>query len=161
MSTGISTVQNLLDDAITYDMPYIAHLIYFMLLSNKISLNEDVSKISQVQISDEDYQKFYELYQADTLAVRPVQLFAVQVSKKDYAFYFAKNVMEVQALHQKIFKVTALKIINAHEKMMQRDLYSPDTGQIKSFRDLLTEAIEIPKLVCVLESNQRTGGKKQ
>lgn len=152
MLTGTTTVQELLDDAITYDMPYMAHLIYYMLLSKKISLLDDSKKIKEIDLSKEEYKEFYRLYQADALTVRPIKLFAVQVSRREFAFYFAKTASEVQLLHQKLYKVLAQKIINAHEKMIWHELFFPETGQYKTFKTLLTETIEFPKLVCVLES---------
>ena len=155
MSTGINNVQQLLDDAITFDEPFTAHYIYFVTRSKKIELTSPVDMLYQVQLSDQERTDFYKLYKADTLQMRPIKLFAVQISQHDFAFYFSATATDVQHLHFRLFNKNPHKVFNAYEKRIDRSLYFFDTKQYKSFRELLKETLEFPKYICTLKSESR------
>lgn len=150
--TGTTNVQQLLDDAVTHDVPYMAHLIYFLTLTKKVELNSPASMIQKVHLQPDEYTQFLKMYQSDVLQMRNIKLFAVQVSIREFAFYFAKNPAEVQVEHQKIYGNLPKKMSNAYNQMIDRSFYFPESKQYKSFRDLLAETVEFPKYVCTLEA---------
>lgn len=149
---GTTNVQQLLDDAVTHDVPYMAHLIYFLTLTKKVQLHSPASLINDIHLQSDEYSQFLQMYQSDVLQMRSIKLFAVQTNIKEFAFYFAKNPSEVQVEHQKIFGVLPKKMSNAYNQMIDRSLYFPEIKQYKSFRELLVETIKFPKYICTLEA---------
>lgn len=145
-------LQQLLDDAVTYDVPYMAHMIYFLTLTKKAQLNDPATVINNVELQLDEYVQFQQMYQSDVLQMRSIKLFAVQTSIREFAFYFAKNPAEVQVLHQKIFGVLPKKMSNAYNQMIDRHMFFPEQNKYKSFREILAETIEFPKYVCTLEA---------
>lgn len=152
--TGTTNVQQLLDDAVTHDVPYMAHYIYFLTLTKKVQLNSPANSINNIHLQPDEYAQFMQMYQSDVLQMRSIKLFAVQTNIKEFAFYFAKHPSEVQVEHQKIFGVLPKKISNAYNQMIDRSLYFPEINQYKSFRELLAETIEFPKYICALEATR-------
>ena len=149
---GTTNVQQLLDDAVTHDVPYMAHLIYFLTLTKRVELNSPSSVIQDIHLQPDEYNRFLQMYQSDVLQMRRIKLFAVQVSIREFAFYFAKNPAEVQVEHQKIYGNLPKKMSNAYNQMIDRSFYFSESKQYKSFRDLLKETVEFPKYVCTLEA---------
>ncbi|MEG0258441.1 MAG: hypothetical protein RR651_01095 [Lysinibacillus sp.] len=146
-------MQQLLDDAVTYDEPFTAHMIYYMNLLKKINLNSPAELLQQVQLSKEEQSDFHNMLKSDLLQMRPIKIFAVQVDNKNFAFYFAREVAEAKALHTQLFKILPTVVYPAYEKMIDRGLYFSEIKKYKSFRELLQETIEFPKYICTLESS--------
>lgn len=149
---GTPKIQQLLDDAVTHDVPYMAHLIYFLTLTKKVELTSPASLIQDIHLQPDEYNQFLQMYQSDVLKMRRVKLFAVQVNIREFAFYFSENPAEVQVEHQKIYGNLPKKMSNAYNQMIDRSFYFPESKQYKSFRDLLAETVEFPKYVCTLEA---------
>lgn len=151
MITRDQTIYSLFEDSIAYDEPYTAHLIYYAIKTGKVSLQESAAKLYDLPMTDQEWEEFRRMKAQNPLQLRPIKLYAIKRTRSAYVFYFARNEREVQHLHSRLYHSWETRIIYAHNQMIDRCLYFPETKETKTFRQLLWETVEFPAWVCELE----------
>ncbi len=151
MESSQQTIQSLFDDAIQFDEPYTAHLIYFATRRGKVTLQDPVSKLYEMEMTVEEHVEIGRMKAADVLAMRKIKLYAIKKSATTYVFYFASNAWEARELHHQIYDCCENRVIDAYNQMVDKGLYFPETNCTKAFRELLTETVEFPRWVCEME----------
>ncbi|MGE7666630.1 hypothetical protein ACQKMN_13055 [Ureibacillus composti] len=154
------TVSSLYEDAIQYDVPYLANFIYFAITKGKITMEDDASKLDDITLTEQEQMEFDEMRSRNTLNLRPNQLYAIKRSAEQYVFYFAQNAGEARKLHHQLYGEWVSKLTNAHNQMMDKSLYFPETNETKTFRELLHDTWEFPCRVCELGTGG-TGSSSQ
>ncbi|MFJ8236370.1 hypothetical protein ACIQ34_11550 [Ureibacillus sp. NPDC094379] len=151
------TVNCLYEEAMQYDVPYLAYFIYFAIMKGKITMEDDASKLDDIPLTEQEQFEFDEMRSKNTLNLRPNQLYAIKRSAEQYVFYFAQNAGEARKLHHQLYGEWVSKLTNAHNQMMDKSLYFPETNETKTFRELLHDTWEFPCRVCELDRDAGTG----
>ena len=143
---SITTVKELLKDAIDYDEAFLAHFIYFMIGQRKINEEDRKEKLMEIQLSEKEKEAFFKMYARDELGMKRILLYAVKVSDNPcgYAFYFAETPEQVVDLHEVIYKWRPKRIHNVHRQWLYREVYDVGTGKVESFKEMLGRVVEVP-----------------
>jgi len=144
------TIQDLFIDAIEFDVPYLAYLIYFVVQKGKLNMNESDERLDTIELSPSEQIEFDQMRTQDFLKLRQIQLYAVK-QKNNYIFYFGHNAIEVATYHKRLYRQKVRKLTNCHNQMMDKSLYFPETKQTKTFRELLKETHQFPCYICEME----------
>ena len=146
-------IKALYEDAILYDEPYTAHLIYYLQKKGEITLQDPVSKLDEIMLTDAEELELKNLRIKDVLNMRPVKIYAIQCSERSYAFYFAQNTLDAWELHYRIYGRWVNKVTSCYNQMIDKSIYCLETKQFKSFRKLIREAGEFPCFVGEIEAS--------
>lgn len=145
------SIRLLFEQAIQFDEPYTAHFIYFAVKNGKVTMEEPFEKLVDIHLSVEELNELSAIKAADVLNMRPVKLYAIQKNTTTFVFYFAKNALEVQTLHNQLYVEWEKYIIDAYNQMIDKSIYYPETKVTKTFRQLMKETVEFPRWVCEME----------
>lgn len=149
-ATKQETVASLFQDALAYDVPYMAYWIYYAWKNGKIALEDPKEKMKKIELPPEEYQEFLDMKRRDVLKMRPVKLYAIRRNNNLYDFYFAKTARDAADLHFRLFGQQVRKVIDAYDKMMDKEIYNEETKKVKSFREICKETLHFPIYVCTL-----------
>ena len=120
---------------------------YDLLAEQKISLDDDISKIDLEQA---DQQKVRELVQNNVLGIHKVGVYSLKMNQKDFVFIFAASQQEAIQFYSKTFHQNPL---NCHEYSLD---YQLARGKdVISFRDLRKEFTSIPAIAGCFKRNGR------
>nr|WP_246869506.1 hypothetical protein [Priestia megaterium] len=108
-------VKDLYMDCFRYEESSLAHCIYHLLAEQKISIDDDISKIDLEQA---DHQKVRELVQNNVLGIHKVGIYSLKMNRKDFVFIFAGSHKEAIQFYTETFHQNPL---NCHD-------YSLDTS---------------------------------
>lgn len=142
-------VKEMLQDAIRYEEPFMSHYIYCLLQDGKVKLEDDVSRIFQVEIND---KKFRQAYENDILGINKAKIFSLKLNKNQFAFVFAKTKQDAMMFFRSRFNRNP---INCYE-------YDLDFGLLRgkeyvTFRSLRKEHDKFPALAFIYERNHAYG----
>jgi len=137
-----TNIKALYEDAILYDEPYTAHLIYYLQKRGRITLQDPVSKLDEIMLTDAEELELKNLRIKDVLNMRPVKIYAIQCRESSYAFYLAQDALDARELHYRIYGRWVNKVYSCYNQMIDTSLYFPEMKQYKSFRQLIREAGE-------------------
>ena len=131
-------VKDLYMDCFRYEESSLAHCIYHLLAEQKISLDDDISKIDLEQT---DHQQVRELVQNNVLGIHKVGIYSLKMNQKDFVFIFAGSHKEAIQFYTETFHQNPL---NCHEYSLD---YQLDRGNgVISFRDMRKEFEIIPAI---------------
>ena len=143
---SITTVKELLKDAIDYDEAFLAHFIYFAIGRGRIDEVDGKEKLMEIQLTEQEKEAFFKMYTRDELGMRRILLYAVKVSDgpHSYAFYFAETPEQVVDLHEVIYKWRPERIHNVHRQWLYREVYDVGARKVESFKEMLGRVMEVP-----------------
>ncbi len=131
-------VKDLYMDCFRYEESSLAHCIYHLLAEQKISLDDDISKIDLEQA---DYQKVSELVQNNVLGFHKVGIYSLKMNEKDFVFIFADSHKESIQFYTKTFHQVPL---NCHEYSLDYQLARGN--DVISFRAMRKEFMSFPAI---------------
>ncbi|PGY09145.1 hypothetical protein [Bacillus sp. AFS031507] len=131
-------VKDLYMDCFRYEESSLAHSIYHLLAEQKISLDDDISKIDLEQA---DHQKVRELVQNNVLGIHKVGIYSLKMNQKDFVFIFAGSHKEAIQFYTETFHQVPL---NCHEYSLDYQLARGN--DVISFRDMRKEFMSFPAL---------------
>ncbi|WP_252504399.1 hypothetical protein [Sporosarcina sp. Marseille-Q4943] len=138
-----STVRELLHDAIYYDVPNMAHAVYYAVQQGLVKLDDPESRIPFREL---DYEAIGKMREENWLQMCTVKLFVVRMGGKRYAVYLAETEEEVRAQHRKIYGEFAGRVTDASGRM-DASYYCEGTGKERSFWELKREVVDFPYFV--------------
>jgi hypothetical protein len=118
-------------DSLRCEESALAHYIHHLLGEEKISLDEDMSKIDLEQA---DHQKVREMIQNNLLGIRKIRVYSLKMNQKDFVFIFAASQQGAIQFYTKTFHQTPL---NCHEYSL--DFQLARGKDVISFRDMKKE----------------------
>ncbi|MFC7686248.1 hypothetical protein [Ureibacillus sp. GCM10028918] len=145
------SIQSLFEDAIHYDEPYAAHLIYYATRKGKVKLQDPVSKLFEMNLTPKEQEEIRKIHVEDILDMRKIKLYAIKRGATTYVFYFAHNAWEARELHYQLYGNWENRIVYAYNQMIDKGLYFPDIKETKTFRELMRETVVFPRWVCEME----------
>ncbi|MEY2195781.1 hypothetical protein AB7942_24060 [Neobacillus sp. BF23-41] len=131
-------VKDLYMDCFRYEESSLAHCIYHLLAEQKISIDDDISKIDLEQA---DQQKVRELVQKNVLGIHKVGIYALKMNQKDFVFIFAASKHEAIQFYTKTFHQNPL---NCHEYSLDYQLARGN--DVISFRVMRKEFMSFPAI---------------
>lgn len=102
-------VKELYEDSFRLEESTLGHYIYHLLAEQKISLEDDISKLDTVQA---DNQKVAELIRKNVLGNHKVRVYSLKMNKKEFFFIFASSPQEAIQFFTETFQQSRL---NCHE----------------------------------------------
>jgi hypothetical protein len=131
-------VKDLYLDTIRYEMSFLAHYIYHLLGEQKISLEDDSSKIDVVKA---DPQIVKELIQKNVLGIHKICVYSLKMNQKDFVFIFAASQEEAIHFYKRTF---AQPPLNCHEYPLDFEFYRGN--EVVSFRDMRKGIEDFPAI---------------
>ncbi|OIK09408.1 hypothetical protein BIV60_24010 [Bacillus sp. MUM 116] len=131
-------VKDLYQDCLLFEETSLAHYIYHLLAKEKISLEDDSSKID---LNQADHQKVAEMIENNVLGFHKVGIYSLKMNQKAFAFIYASSQEEAIQFHIKSFHKTPL---NCHEYPLEFEL-TRGNGVI-SFRNMRKEFKSFPAI---------------
>ncbi|MBV7504830.1 hypothetical protein KW850_06075 [Bacillus sp. sid0103] len=138
-------VKDLYMDCFRYEESSLAHCIYHLLAEQKISLDDDISKIDLEQA---DHQKVRKLIQNNVLGIHKVGIYSLKMNQKEFVFIFAANKQEAIQFYTKTFHQNPL---NCHEYSLDYQLARGN--EVISFRDMRKEFMSFPAIAGYFKRN--------
>lgn len=131
-------VKDLYMDCFYYEESSLAYYIHHLLAEQKITLDDDISKID---IEEADHQKVAGLIQTNVLAFHKIYIYSLKMNQQDFVFIFAASQQEaIQYYFNKFHQIP----LNCNEYSLDFQL---DRGNDAiSFRDMRKEFTSIPAI---------------
>jgi hypothetical protein len=136
-------VRDVYEDCFHFNDSTLAHCIYHLLGEQKISLDDDMSKLDFNQI---DNQKVAEMIQNNVLGIHTFGIYSLKMNQKEFVFIFANSQQEAIQFYKNTFHQSPL---NCHEYSLDY-LLARGRGVI-SFRDMKKEFVNIPAIAGYFE----------
>lgn len=143
MMCHVQTYRELLQDAIQYDEPFLAHAIYFAVQRKLVRLDDPADRF---QMEGLDFDEIRQNLADNVLGLSIIKLFAIKVNPHTFAFYLATRVEEAQAEHRRYYGQLSERVIDMTDKM-DKSLYVPDTRTIETYRDIKNRTVQFPSFV--------------
>ncbi|WHY84038.1 hypothetical protein QNH39_15245 [Neobacillus novalis] len=131
-------VKDLYMDSIRFEESSLAHCIHHLLAEQKISLDDDISKLDFDQA---DHQKVAEMIHNNVLGFHKICIYSLKMNQKDFIFIFAASEQEAIKFYRSTFHQTPL---NCHEYPLDFELCRGNGGI--SFRDMRKEFMSFPAI---------------
>ncbi|MCM3654309.1 hypothetical protein [Metabacillus litoralis] len=136
-------VKDLYLDSIRFEESSLAHYIHHLLEEQKISLDDNISKIDFDQA---DHQKVEELIENNVLGFHKVGIYSLKMNQNDFVFIFADSGQQAIRFYTETFHQIPL---NCHEYSLDFELVRGN-GVI-SFRDMRKEFMSFPAVAGYFE----------
>ncbi|MFC5602697.1 hypothetical protein [Sporosarcina koreensis] len=137
------TVKELFHEAILYDVPHMAHAVYYAVEKGFVQWEDPESRIPYGEL---DHGEIIRMRDENWLRMCTVKLFVVEMGGKRYAVYLAGKEGEVKALHRKIYGEVARRVRDVSGKM-DASVYCEETEVWQSFREFKQQVVEFPCFV--------------
>ncbi|MCG7344883.1 hypothetical protein MHZ92_12115 [Sporosarcina sp. ACRSL] len=137
------TVKELLHDAFLYDLPLMAHTVYYALQQGLVHLDDPESRIPYKEL---DYDEITKMKDDNWLRMCTVKLFVVPLGGKRFAFYLAETPEEVRVEHRTIYGGVARRVNDVSHKMVM-SIYCEVTKRSQSFWEIKREVLQFPYYV--------------
>lgn len=131
-------VKEVYRDCLMYEESPLAHYLYHLLVEKKISLDDDMD---QIDLHQADHQKVREMIRQNFLGFHKVHIYSLKMSRKNYAFIFARSKHEAIQFYTQLFKENPL---NCHEYSL--DFQLARGNEVISFRDMRKEFKTFPAI---------------
>ena len=131
-------VKDLYQDCFRFEESSLAYYIYHLLAEQKISLDDNISKID---LNQADHQKVAELIQTNVLGFHKICIYSLKMKQKDFVFIFATSKQEAIQFYTKTFHQNPL---NCHEYSLDYQLARGN--DVISFRDMRKEFLSFPAI---------------
>lgn len=137
------TVKELFHDAVLYDVPLMAHTVYYAAQKGLVQWDDPESRIPYGEL---DHGEIIRMRDENWLRMCTVKLFVVPMGWRRFAVYLAEKEGEARALHRKVYGEYARRVMDVSGKM-DASIYCEETGKSQSFWELKRQAVEFPFFV--------------
>ncbi|WP_419887711.1 hypothetical protein ACN6MT_20055 [Neobacillus niacini] len=131
-------VKDLYLDCLQNKISSVAHYIYHLLEQQKLSLDDDSSKIDLVEA---DLQKVEEMIKNDVLGIHKMCVYSLKMNQRDFVFIFAASEVSAIQYYRRTFGNSPL---NCHEYPLDFQFYRGN--DVISFRDMRQGIEEFPAI---------------
>ncbi|WP_303968821.1 hypothetical protein [Sporosarcina ureae] len=146
------TVKDMLDYAFEIDLSHLAHSIYWALMTNQITLQDDSEELKGIEFDEAEVQRMME---QNILDIGKVKLFVMDTENDWYVFYLAEHSLDAYRLHEELFRQNQHKITRA-DRLMINVMTFADTGAEESLYDHKKEVLMYPAYVGHAKAGERT-----
>lgn len=139
----VITVKEILEYAVEGEHSVLAHMIFWGMTTQGISPEDDSNKLKDLEF---DREAITALVKNNVLGMGQIKLFVVKVSSELFAFYFARNVLEANAHHTRLFSQKAASIVEA-ERLLHKSMYLADLDKHMMLVDYRKELLQFPAYI--------------
>lgn len=137
-------INEYLEGAISLNMKLVAHTVYWALINQLVSGDDDVTKMFNIPLDEAEINR---LTEQNVLGVEKIKLFVIQTQKKDlYAFYFAEDALTASQLHQSLFGEKTTSISNG-KRLWLNTMHFVKQGYEMTFLDYRDHLIQFPAYI--------------
>ncbi|PIC73683.1 hypothetical protein [Sporosarcina sp. P17b] len=145
------TVKDMLEYAFEIDLSHLAHSIYWALMTNQITLQDDSEKLKGIEFDEAEVQRMME---QNILDIGKVKLFVMDTENDWYVFYLAEHSLDAYRLHEELFRQNQHKITRA-DRLMINSMTFADTGVEESLYDHKKDVLMYPAYVGHAKAGER------
>ena len=121
---------------LVYEDSYLSHYIHHLHSEQKVSLDDDLSKLD---LNQADHEKVADMIKNNLLGFHKISIYSLKMNKQEFVFIFAATQEEAIQFFTKTFHQTPL---NCHEYQLDFELVRGK--EVISFRDMRKEYREFP-----------------
>ncbi|MGM0877380.1 MAG: hypothetical protein ACQEWV_22265 [Bacillota bacterium] len=136
-------VKDLYLDSIRFEESSLAHYLHHLLEEQKISLDDNISKIDFDQA---DHQKVAEMIESNVLGFHKVGIYSLKMNQNEFVFIFADSEQKAIKFYTETFHYAPL---NCHEYSLDFELVRGNG--VVSFREMRKEFMSFPAVVGYFE----------
>lgn len=145
------TVKDMLDYALEIDLSHLAHSIYWALMTNHITLQDNSEELKSIEFDEAEVQR---MMKQNVLDIGKVKLFVMDTENDWYAFYLAEHSLDAYKLHEKLFRQSKHKLTRADRLLIHLMTFA-DTGAEESLYDHKKEVLVYPAYVGHAKAGER------
>ncbi|PIC83625.1 hypothetical protein [Sporosarcina sp. P1] len=145
------TVQDMFDYALEMDLSHLAHSIYWALLKDQVTFQDDSKKLQAIEFDEVEIKRMME---KNDLNIGKVKLFVMDGPDDWYAFYLAEHSLDVYQLHEQLFREQQCNITRADRLMINRMTFM-ETGAEECLYEHKKEIINYPAYVGHAKAGER------
>ncbi len=145
-----NNVYQLLMDMIKNEQNFGAYWIYLALKKGYLQKHDPVDKMYDVPFTQEEIDKIYAMDAQDVLGINRVKLYATELDKNIYAFYFAENPGDAQQLHQQLYGHHATKWHSVYKQLQAKPVILA-SGETISWWELKERYVKFPVHVWLVD----------
>ncbi|WP_153732790.1 hypothetical protein [Sporosarcina obsidiansis] len=120
------TVQEFFNFSIDIDHSLTAHSIYWAVINQKLSFDDDVKKLQEISL---DHETILQMKEQNILGIGKIKLYVMESTHKGwFAFYLAEHSLDVYRLHEERFRESGVKVTQA-DRLMLRLMKFAETGE--------------------------------
>lgn len=131
-------VKELYESSFRYEVTFWAHYIYHLLMEQKITLEDDISKLDYVQAN---LQQVKELVRKNVLGIHKVSVYSLKMNAKEFIFIFASSPQEAIQFFTETYQQSPL---NCHEYPLDFELVRGK--EVVNFREMRKECESFPAI---------------
>lgn len=131
-------VRELYEESLYSEESVLAHYIYHLLSEQKVTLEDDIEKINEVQA---DPQKFAELVRKNVLGIYKVRVYSLKLNARDFIFIFASSPQQATQFFTETFQQRPL---NCHEYSLDFELVRGK--EVINFREMKKDCNSFPAI---------------
>jgi hypothetical protein len=131
-------VKDLYLESIRLEETSLAHYIHHLLTEQKISLDDNISKID---LNQADHQKVAEMIENNVLSFQKIGIYSLKMNQNKFVFIFAQSQQQASQYYTETFRQTPL---SCHEYFLDFELSRGN--EVISFRDMRKELEIFPAI---------------
>jgi len=147
--SDLITVKEILEYATEFELYWLAHQVYWAVSTQQIQLEDDSNKLLKVVYDDAAVR---EMTNRNVLGIGRIKLYVVK-SFAQYAFYFARDPLEVNMLHKALFGELPGAITEAH-RLLTKVMYFADIDIQTSLLEYRKTIVQFPAYLGHAEAGQ-------
>ena len=124
-------VNEVLEYSIANEYVVTAHAVFWALSAGLVTSEDDIDKLKGL---DFDKAAVEALVQKNVLGLGAVKLYVVTCKNNWYAFYFARNVLELGSLHRGLFRQEPKQIVEARKLLYQFFIFEHEEMMLIDYR---------------------------
>lgn len=136
-------MKELFHDAILYDVPHMAHAVYYAVQKGIVQWDDLESRIPYDQL---DHEVIMKIRDENWLEMCTVKLFVVPIGGRRFAVYLAEREEEARVQHFRIYGVPARRVMDVSDRM-DASVYCEETRLWQSFWELKRQVVDYPYFV--------------
>lgn len=136
-------MKELFHDAILYDVPHMAHAVYYAVQKGIVQWDDPESRIPYDQL---DHELIMKIRDENWLEMCTVKLFVVPIGRRRFAVYLAEREEEARVQHRRIYGVPARRVMDVSGRM-DASVYCEETRLWQSFWELKRQVVDFPCFV--------------
>lgn len=145
------TVQDMFDYALEMDLSHLAHSIYWALLTDQVTFQDDSEKLKAIEFDEVEIKRMME---KNDLNIGNVKCFVMDGPDDWYAFYLAEHSLDVYRLHEELFREQQRNITRADRLMINRMTFM-ETGAEECLYEHKKEIMHYPAYVGHAKAGER------
>lgn len=150
MKYWMSTVKDLLDEAMEYEEKILVYHILYAIEKGKVSLTDPRERFKKIRFTQEEQMEIAKRIQENPLKIEKVKIYCLKMDKRKFAMIYARSREEAIEHYKKIFNRTPL---NCHEFLLDYEIMQGNKPI--SYREMRKQFNSFPAYAGYMERSYR------